>query len=378
MPATSQLTTRSAKIREGLGFPVLDGDGHVLELVPLFADFIRDHGRGDLVDALPMLAGAKYKASELTVEQRRRAGIYPAFWAVPADAEYYATVSAPQRYYDRLGDAGIDFSVLYPTMGLSFPQLLDDELRVAVCRLYNEFMAEQYRPYRDRFTVAAVIPMGTPQEAIDAMVHANCLGAKVALIPSFVRRPMPGDPWPPEDPFFGHRAPVFTTTGWVDTYGIDSAHDYDPVWAKAIELGFPLAAHSHSIGFTDRSSVSSFMYNQIGSFANAGVTLAKSLFFGGVTRRFPDLRVALLEGGVAEGLRLYLNLVSVWHKRGKPGIGRLDPANVDRDELARLLTESDPRLARVLTGGLPRAVGIHGRRNRRVRCRWAGTRRGHS
>lgn len=324
----------------------MDGDGHVLELVPLFADFVRDHGRSDLVDSLPILQGTKYKASELTTEQRRLAGIYPAFWAVPADAEYYATVSTPGRYYERLADAGIDFSVLYPTMALSFPQLLDDDMRVTVCRLYNEFMAEEYRPYADRFTVAAVIPMCTPHEAVDAMQHAKQIGAKVALIPSFVRRPMPGDRWPPEDPFFGSRSPVFTTAGWVDTFGIDSAHDYDAVWATAIELGFPLASHSHSIGFSDRSSVSTFMYNQIGSFASSGVMLAKSLFFGGVTRRFPDLRVALLEGGVAEGLRLYVNLVSVWQKRGRPGIRRLDPANIDRAELTRLLRESDPRLAR--------------------------------
>jgi hypothetical protein len=41
------------------------------------------------------------------------------------------------------------------------------------------------------------------------------------------------------------------------------------------------------------------MYNQIGHFAAAGAALAKSLFLGGVTRRFPELRVALLEGGVA-------------------------------------------------------------------------------
>ena len=24
---------------------------------------------------------------------------------------------------------------------------------------------------------------------------------------------------------------------WIDMYGIDSAYDYDPVWAKCLELG---------------------------------------------------------------------------------------------------------------------------------------------
>ena len=32
------------------------------------------------------------------------------------------------------------------------------------------------------------------------------------------------------------RVPEWETRGWVDTFGIDSPYDYDPVWAKAIEL----------------------------------------------------------------------------------------------------------------------------------------------
>jgi predicted TIM-barrel fold metal-dependent hydrolase len=347
MTTVGQVRTRAAALREQLGFPVLDGDGHVIEPMPLFVEFVRDHGRGDLVDALPFLTRrGDDPQPDLSADDRRRAGIYPAFWSVPAEADYYATVSSPRRYHDRLPEAGIDFSVLYPTIGLSFPQILVDDHRVSICRLYNEFMAEQYRPYRDRFTVAAAIPMHTPAEAIAALEHAKGLGAKVALIPSFVRRPMPGQPWPPEDPLATHRNPVFTSTGWVDTYGIDSAHDYDPVWAKAIELGFPLAAHSHAIGFSDRSSVSVYMFNQIGSFSTAGSNLAKSLFFGGVAHRFPDLRLALLEGGASEGVRLFTSFVSVWKKRGRPGIGRLDPSNIDRELLGRLLAEADPRTAR--------------------------------
>jgi hypothetical protein len=39
-------------------------------------------------------------------------------------------------------------------------------------------------------------------------------------------------------------------------------------------------------------------YNHIGHFASAGHAVAKALFFGGITRRFPDLNFAFLEGGV--------------------------------------------------------------------------------
>ena len=133
----------------------------------------------------------------MTPDERRRGGLLPASWHVPSSTEYYATVSSPARYYERLGEAGIDFAVLYPTMGIAMLQVLDDEVRTTLCRLYNEFMADQYRTYGDRFTVAALIPMNSPEEAIDALEQANLLGSKVGLIASHVHRGVPGRRGPP-------------------------------------------------------------------------------------------------------------------------------------------------------------------------------------
>jgi predicted TIM-barrel fold metal-dependent hydrolase len=353
--ALKQATTRSALVRQQLGHPVVDGDGHVLEPVPLFADFVRDHGRADLVESAPMFRRATVRRAvgDASPDERRRKGLLPMFWASAiGDTDYFATVTAPGRYYERLGEAGIDFAVLYPSMGLAFGALADDDHRVSLCHLYNEFMTELYSPYRDRFTMAAVIPMGHPDEAIAELVHAHALGAKVALIPSFVRRQLGGG----DDS--GERGILGTGVGgWIDTYGIDSAYDYDPVWAKAIELGFPLSSHSAGMGFSDRASPSNFMYNHPGHFAASGEALAKSLFLGGVTRRFPQLRVALLEGTVAVGVRLYVDLVSRWRKRGAHAIDRLNPANIDGDRLLQLLGESDPRLARYSPDELLRHYG---------------------
>jgi hypothetical protein len=141
----------------------------------------------------------------------------------------------------------------------------------------------------------------------------------------------------------------------VDTFGIDSAYDYDPVWAKAIELKMPLSAHTAGIGASDRASISNFVFNQIGHFAAAGGALAKSLFLGGVTTRFPQLRLALLEGGAAVGVEVFIGLVATWQKRGGEAIAKLNPENLDKDLVHKLLVEDDPRLARYspeqLTGG---------------------------
>jgi len=126
------------------------------------------------------------------------------------------------------------------------------------------------------------------------------------------------------------RVPEWETRGWVDTFGIDSAYDYDPVWAKAIELRLPLAAHTAGIGNSDRASISNFVFNQIGHFAAAGGALAKSLFLGGVTARFPQFRIALLEGGAAVGVETLIGLVGTWQKRGGDAIAKLNPQNLDK------------------------------------------------
>ena len=54
--------------------------------------------------------------------------------------------------------------------------------------------------------------------------------------------------------------------------------------------------------------------------------LAKSLFLGGVTRRFPELRFAFLEGGVAWAASLYADLVGHWEKRNGERHGPPRPA----------------------------------------------------
>ena len=68
----------------------------------------------------------------------------------------------------------------------------------------------------------------------------------------------------------------------------------------------------------------------------AGEVLAKSLLMGGVTHRFPDLRVALLEGGVVNGSRLYTDIFSRWNKRNVEALENLNPANIDAEKAREL------------------------------------------
>jgi predicted TIM-barrel fold metal-dependent hydrolase len=324
----------SARVRERLDHPVLDGDAHFLENFPAFFAFLEQRGRGELAQhfapfsASPMGRGpAWHEADQPTREHHRR--VRPPWWVATGHTRDFATAVLPPLYYERLDDIGVDFAVLYATGGLGLLHM-DGDRRPELCRLFNEWNAEQFGPYADRMTPAALVPMNTPDEAIEGLEHAQSLGLKVALVPSYVARAVPA---------LEERAPELAPATWIDTYGIDSIHDYDPFWRRVVELGFPLACHSNAMGFTDRASISNYMYNHIGHFAAAGEALAKSLFFGGVTFRFPELRVALLEGGVAHGVRLYHDLIHRWKKRGGKNVAWLAPAGLDRAELGRLFGE---------------------------------------
>jgi hypothetical protein len=89
-----------------------------------------------------------------------------------------------------------------------------------------------------------------------------------------------------------------------------------------------------------RESVWSFTYNHIGHFANASHAFAKALILGGVTHRFPQLRFAMLEGGVGWACNLATDLVGHWERRRKAAMeSQTRPTNLDQAELGRLFRE---------------------------------------
>ena len=197
-----------------------------------------------------------------------------------------ATAMMPRMLYDRLDELGIDFGVIYPTAGLGIPRIADDETRRAVIRGFNIVTAEYFAKLTDRLTPAAVIPMCTPDEAIAELEFCTKqLGAKVGMFgggfPAACRWPRTSIP----------RSARFAVT--YENLGIDSAHDYDAVWQKCRELGMAPTFHAGGRGFGLRNSPSNFTFNHIGHFAAAGHSIAKGLFLGGVTRRFPDLQLRL-------------------------------------------------------------------------------------
>ena len=320
------------QIHAKLSHPVIDGDGHWIEYTPVFAERMRkvvgDKGADGFIASQSRIPDA---LRQTIAERKQRGAPMEGYWGRQStNTRDRATAMMPRMLYDRLDELGIDFGIVYPTAGLGIPRIADDETRRAVIRGFNIVTAEYFAKLSDRLTPAAVIPMHTPEEAIAELEYATKqLGAKVCMLGSSIARPLPAAKG--VDPQAARHAVFY------DQFGLDSDHDYDPVWQKCRELGIAPTFHTGGRGFGLRNNPSNFTFNHIGHFAAAGHAVAKGLFLGGVTRRFPDLRFGFLEGGVGWGCQLFADLIEHWERRGKKGLEYMDPSKLDRHLLRQFV-----------------------------------------
>jgi len=330
-----------AEVRRALDHPIVDGDGHFVEIWPLAHEEIvawvereggarlRDRFLAGYAKPLDTTAVAGDRAgSDAAAAARDRWLAKSSWWGWPCEnALDRATAHLPALLYERLDEIGIDFAVLYPSMSLGFLDLQDDELAPLLCQAVNAMHARLFAPYADRIAVGAILAMNTPDGAVATLDHAVSLGIKAGAISGYVRRPIAK-----LERDYGKLDPAVVR---YDTYGLDSAYDYDPFWQRCCDHGFAPISHSSTQQYHVARSVSSYVYNHIGGLSRGHEALAKSLFLGGVTRRFPKLRIGFLEGGVAWACSLFADLIGHWEKRNANAIGSLDPARLDVDALLR-------------------------------------------
>jgi predicted TIM-barrel fold metal-dependent hydrolase len=315
------------EIHRQLKHPVVDCDGHWLESQPVLIEYLRDIGGPALTDKYVNRNrenGSRPLWYELSDAERIRKRIRrPVWFTYSSYALDNATFRLPKLFYERLDEIGLDFSIVYPTAGLSLEGERDPELRGALIRAYNTMAADLFRPYADRLTPVAVVPRRTPQEAIDELTYAvRELGFKVVMINGTVHRRSESN------------------ERYVDALGLDNEEDYDPLWQACVDLGVAVTSHAGSSTWSDRTSVTNYSFNHIGHFAQANHVLAKAIFLGGVTNRFPALNFAFLEGGTGWARNLYSDLIGHFEKRTYEASMRLrNPAALDLREMRRLLEQ---------------------------------------
>ncbi len=347
--------SRVRALRSRLDHPVIDGDGHLIEPAPLFQQYLTRIGGKDLVDAYQRELREHPTGSRGNREAGEMRG---AWWGVSNNAYDLATVMAPRLLHQRLAEIGIDFAIMYPTLGLALPTIHDAGVRRGAVRALNTMNAEVCAPFSDRLAPAAAIPMHTPQEAMEELEFAHAHGLRVAMVPPGVARPIPA---------LEKSAPqAFPYAAYFDNYGLDSFYDYDPLWRRFQELGFAVTSHG-GVGLRylplGRRSPSNYMFNHIGGHAYQQGELCRSLVFGGVPARFPNLTFGFLECGAGWAVDLLHSLEEHWEKRNLEGLRNYDPRNLDRLRLYQLLAEygahgsvekPSERLGRAYDEGVPR------------------------
>ena len=322
----------AATIRARLDHPILDGDGHWIESVPVVVDYLRSVAGTDLADryaASQARRGAWYQASQAERAQRRLGR--GNWWITTADTRDFASAMLPGLMVERMDELGIDFGVIYPTRCLAANSLAEDELRRALCRAYNTMVADVFGPYRSRLTPAALIPCFSPEEAIAELDYAiGEVGLKAASFKGSLPRPIPA--------YAVDGRPTAEVPQYIDALGLDNPSDYDALWQRCVDLRVAVTFHQGSNGWFNRRSFSNGEFNRLGHAADAHAPVTKSLFLGGVVRRFPDLTFSFLEGGVAYGVELLCNLVGGWEKRHYSAmLEHLKPTNLDTDRLWQLI-----------------------------------------
>ncbi|MGE0820511.1 MAG: amidohydrolase family protein [Candidatus Binatia bacterium] len=332
------------QIRKRLSHPIIDADGHWIEFGPTIREHLKRIGGERAVEGFSLFGTQVMNTLSMSVAERREQRMaQEAFWAIPTkNTRDRATAMLPRLLYERMEELGLDFTILYPSVGLGIARIPDAETRQVTCRAFNTFTAEHFRAFADRMTPAAVIPMHTPEEAIMELEYVTKqLGLKVVMLWSMIQRPIPA---------VARKHPeAGTIASWYDPLGLDSEYNYDPVWEKCHKLGVSPTFHTGSRGYGLRVSPSNFTYNHIGHFAVAHEAVCKALYLGGVTRRFPKVKFGFLEGGVGWACQLYADLIGHWEKRNLEALEEVNPKNLDRAALLQLAEQyGDAEIVNVL------------------------------
>ncbi|MSQ52600.1 MAG: amidohydrolase [Betaproteobacteria bacterium] len=327
---------RAAQIHAGLKHPVIDGDGHWMEPIPVFLEYLSEVGGPASVDRIRALwhrVDSWYRATGAERQHHRlRRTIW---WGVTSNTHDKATALLPALLNERLPELGIDFALMYPSFGLTINAITDEELLRAAARAYNRMTADMFAPFAARFAPVAIMPARTPQAAIEELEYAvGTLGFKAIMTRGNQERVIPGA---------AEGIDPKKAAWYCDNIALDSPYDYDPVWKRCVELGVAVTQHSGSPHWSDRASISNFTYNHVGHFAESNHAFARGVFLGGVTHRFPSLNFGFMEGGVSWACQMVGDMIEHWEKRRRDTLEYPSKTNVA--ELHQFIGRyGDPRI----------------------------------
>lgn len=236
---------------------IVDGDGHVFEdadaISRFMPSFYKDRGELPIGRLFPPLDHLHHHIGRLLPE---------AFGG--------GKPVGPDEWRRFMDYTRIERAVLFPTVALAYGNVVDPDWAIHVARAYNNWLHEAYLQVDERFQGIALIPLQEPDAAVEELRRAvRDLGMRGGMLPS--------------NGLKGHLG----------------SKEYWPIYAEAERLGCCLAIHGGAHGNFGLDHLSPYAgvhalghpFGQMISFA--GIVL------NGIFDKYPRVRVAFLEGGVA-------------------------------------------------------------------------------
>ncbi|MCH7997450.1 MAG: amidohydrolase [Chloroflexi bacterium] len=259
--------------------PIIDVDSHVLEPIGLWQEYLEPEYRDRAIRWARDDRGLEYMEIDgRPAKQFMLRNGWLGSPLTPGQRPFEDRVKTTLGVADGPGriqvldKEGIDVTLLYPTLGIQWePEFEDFKLAAAHTRAYNSWITDMCKPYSSRLVPVAHVVVSDVQEGARELERAAGLGARGAMISG---RPINGTPY--GDPV------------------------YDPFWARAQDLGMPVALHV--MGYPEHVGYQLYPDTSPDVAWWGFVTLAldvvigfTTLFQGAVFERFPNLKIVVLE-----------------------------------------------------------------------------------
>lgn len=250
--------------------PVIDADGHVIEPPDLWPHYVEKRFRAraprPVLDENGVFAYAAGDVLLMRTASRLGAGPEGARREIRSGGW-----DASARLAD-MDLEGIGRAFLYPTLAFFLPELRDAELHAALCRAYNDWLADYCRAAPDRLHGIALLPLDDVEASVRELERATgSLGFRGAFV-----RPNPYAGRPIQHPA------------------------YEPFWECAASLGVPITVHegiSDSLPTLGRDRSENPVVQHLLSHPFEQMAACAGVVLGGVAERHPGLRFVFLESG---------------------------------------------------------------------------------
>ncbi len=308
------------------GLPVIDADAHKLENPLVMRDYLEPEYRDRIGLVIDSLGDQRARVVDFNPATGKNdlVRMFPqpqgmgkgGFRTLHPDTTLGATFNRVRiEHMDR---EGVDVHVIYGTLNLIFSSILDKDMAIALCRAYNNYMADDCRGYDNRLKPIGVLPLQDVDAAVAEMHRCiNELGMiGVAVAPNM---PIP-HPKAPE---------AFPEIRSCKTI---SHPDFRPILQAAADLDIALGIHggpgSYMVGgISDYTET--FVLTHIFVQRNQQQLALARMVFDGAFEQFPTLRVGFLEGGCG----WLPDLAHAFHEHWEKRIRDFDPKHPYRPSM---------------------------------------------